>query len=126
MTPRARPFLRSQRGAGTLVVIGVVVVLALVALVGVGMGGFSTAQRATSGAADLVALSAASAYRDGADACAAAKSVASANEVDLTACTVAGDSIDYAVQVVVRRQGSVFGLPVNVTATSVAGHLAAS
>ena len=107
-------------------VVGVVLVLGLVALVGVAVGGYDTAQRATSGAADLVALSAAATYRDGGDACATAKAAASENRVELTDCTVAGDAIDYAVAVTVRHQLTVLGWPVSVTGSAIAGHLAPS
>lgn len=117
---------RDERGAGTVLVIGVVLMLAALGLVGVVIGGYSTAQHATSGAADLVALSAAAAYRDGGDACAAAAAIAADNTVEVTGCTVAGDAFDYAVAVTVRRKLSgPAGWPITVSASSVAGHLAA-
>jgi secretion/DNA translocation related TadE-like protein len=115
---------RGHRGAGTMLVAGIVLVLAVVALVGVAAGGYDTAQRATSGAADLVALSAATAYRDGGDACAAARSIAADNGVELSGCTTAGDSFDYAVSVTVRRHVTVVALwSLDITGTAVAGHL---
>lgn len=127
MSTGTRPPRRDERGAGTVLVIGVVLMLAALALVGVMVSGYSTAQHATSGAADLVALSAAAAYRDGGDACAAAAAIATDNQVEVTGCTVAGDAIDYAVAVTVRRQLSgPVGWPITVSAGAVAGHLAAS
>lgn len=45
------------------------------------------------GAAELVALSAAAARADGADACGTAAAVASANRVHLSACRVEGDDV---------------------------------
>ncbi len=113
-----------QRGAGTVLVAGVMIVLAMVAVVAIAVGGYDTAQRATSGAADLVALSGAAGYRNGGDACAQARAAAAANTVELTACTAAGDALDFAVSVTVRRHGELLlGMPVEITATSVAGHL---
>jgi secretion/DNA translocation related TadE-like protein len=114
----------AQRGAGTVLIAGVMVVVAMVAVVAIAVGGYDTAQRATSGAADLVALSGAAGYRNGGDACADAREAAKANAVELTACAVAGDALDFAVSVTVRRHGELLlGMSVDVTATSVAGHL---
>lgn len=124
MALRGRRGRATQRGAGTVLIAGVVVALAMVGVVAMAVGGFDVAQRATSGAADLVALSAAAGYRSGGDACAEARAAAQLNDVELSACTVAGDALDYAVSVTVRRHGELLpGLPVELTATSVAGHL---
>lgn len=91
----------AERGSGTLLMTVAVVLLAVVAsvllLVGTALAGI---QRVRS-AADLVALSAASAQADGADPCAAADRIAAANQVELRECGTAGDLLDFVVTVTV-------------------------
>jgi hypothetical protein len=112
-----------------MLIAAVMVVLALLGVVAVAASSFDTAQRETVGAADLVALSAAAIFRDSGGAeseapCAAARAAAEANSVEVTDCTVAGDAVDYAVSVSVRRRISILAAwTVETQGTSVAGHL---
>ncbi len=91
----------SERGSGSLMMAVGVVLLAVTGFVVVGVGsGLAGAQRVRE-AADLVALSAAAAYADGKDACAAATRIAAANQVELRGCETAGDLLDFVVTVTV-------------------------
>lgn len=90
-----------ERGSGTLLVTVAVVVLAVAAAVLVLAGAALAAIQRVRSAADLVALSAASAQADGEDPCAAAFRIAVANEVELHDCQAAGDWLDFAVTVTV-------------------------
>lgn len=113
----------SERGAGT-VLIGAVILFGTViaALATVVVCYLMAAERAR-GAADLVALSAATVYESGRDPCLAARDAARANGVVLDSCEVTGDSLDLVVTATVRVSVGVPGLPADVTATSYAGWL---
>lgn len=114
-----------ERGSGTLLIAAVVLLVMVLAGVGVLLAGYVAAQHAAADAADLSALSAAAAYVRGRDACAAARGVARANQVGLTACRVSGDSLDFVVEVtVVRQLRAPPGLPASVAARAEAGRLA--
>ena len=91
----------AERGSGSLMMAGGVVLLAVAGVVAVGVGsGLAGVQRVRE-AADLVALSAAAANADGRDACAAAARIAAANQVELRGCETAGDLLDFVVTVTV-------------------------
>ena len=113
----------SERGSGTAQIAAVsLVLLVVVGALGVVIG-YLTALDEARGAADLVALSAAADRVRGADACRAARSTASANQVVVTGCHVVGDSLDFVVVVTVARSVR-FGAPVlpqRVQATARAG-----
>lgn len=81
---------RDQRGSATLPAVACLGVLLLLGAALGTVAALVVAHRAAQSAADLAALAAASAAGDGADACGAAGSVATANGGELTACTVVG------------------------------------
>lgn len=95
----ARPCGRGERGSGTLLaslVVAVTVGLTGAAVVfGVGA---AEAQR-VEGAADLAAIAGADAQLAGGDACAGARASAAANRVEITACELAGDEVEFVVAV---------------------------
>ncbi|MBK8461027.1 MAG: flp pilus-assembly TadE/G-like family protein [Micropruina sp.] len=102
-----------------------VLLIVLVGFLGLIGAGYLTAVRQARGAADLVALSGATAYQAGQDACAAARRIATTNKVTLTDCLVTGDTWDFVVTVSVRRpvRFDLPGLPTRVTAEARAGRL---
>ncbi|PUA82830.1 Rv3654c family TadE-like protein [Nocardioides currus] len=79
-----------ERGAATLVVLAVTGVLMFVGLGLAGVAAIVATQRSAQAAADLAALAGATAAVTGADACAAADGIATANGSMLTSCEPAG------------------------------------
>lgn len=98
-----------ERGSGTLLVTATVVVLGVGSAVAVLVGGALASVQQTRSAADLVALSAAVAQADGADACAAAGQIARENRVELSECRTAGDLLEFVVSVTVAAPDSLPG-----------------
>ena len=93
---------RDQRGNATLLVtVAVLVVVGIAALLLVGGVARAMGERVR-GAADLAALAGARAQADNADACAAARSSATANGAEVVACRVSGDEVEFVVTVSVR------------------------
>ncbi|MCW5951799.1 MAG: flp pilus-assembly TadE/G-like family protein [Propionibacteriaceae bacterium] len=90
-----------ERGSGTLLVTVAVVLLAVVASVLLLFGTALTGIQRVRSAADLVAISAASAQAVGEDPCAAALRIATANQVELRECRAAGDLLDFVVTVTI-------------------------
>lgn len=117
---------RGEQGSGsTLAVAG----LLLTSLIVVGMllaGTAVVAQGQVRDAADLVAVSAATARAGGDDPCRAAAEFAAANQVELARCSVAGDDLDLVVSVVVTRRLTLpnSGLGFDLRAAANAGWLA--
>ncbi|TDD94754.1 Rv3654c family TadE-like protein [Jiangella asiatica] len=97
---RRRPRGRSQRGAGTVLVLLVVMVV-LTALLGVGvLATGHTARRQAAAAADLAALAAARRLASGeVDPCAEAERIARANGAALCECVVDGLEVEVQVRV---------------------------
>ena len=96
-----------ERGSGTAQMAAVSLVLLVVVGALAVVIGYLAALNEARGAADLVALSAAAERVRGADACRAARSTASANQVAVTGCRVVGDTLDF---VVVSRLRVPYGL----------------
>ena len=116
---------RDQRGNATLLVtVGVLVVVGIAALLLVGGVARATGERVR-GAADLAALAGARAQTDNADACAAARSSATANGAEVVACRVSGDEVEFVVTVEVRRAfrlaGAMYWFPARANAGVVTG-----
>ena len=114
-----------ERGSGTVLVAGVVLVLMAVTTALLVIGGYILAADRARGAADLVAVSAAAEQSDGGDGCRVAARLAQRNGVGLVRCVVAGDSLDFVVSVTVRQPVRLRLplLPNGVPATSHAGRL---
>jgi len=84
---------RDDRGAATVLAIAC---LGLVLLVGAGLGVVAAMvadHRRAQAAADLAALAGAAALHQGDDACRVAQRVASANDADLTTCSIEGADV---------------------------------
>lgn len=91
--------VRDERGAATLLVTACLGLLMLVGCALAVVAAMVTAHRSAQAAADLAALAGAGAIQEGGDACAAAGSVAVANDARLIGCTVAGDDVTVEVKV---------------------------
>lgn len=115
---------RGDRGAGTLLVAGVVLVAMVITAVGLLVGGLAVAQRGAANAADLAALSGAAEHTKGQDSCAAARRIAAQNGAALATCKVSGDGLDFVVSVTVERELRLpLGLSPTVRASAEAGRL---
>ena len=113
----------SERGVGIVLAGAIVVVLVTVAAVGLLGLTYAATARSVREAADLVAVSGAQAQAKGSDACAESRRVAALNQVEVSACEVTGDLIDFVVEVNVRRSVGwrLPGLPERVAAVAYAG-----
>lgn len=83
----------AERGAGTVFVLALTGVVLTVAMAVAACAGLLVAHRQSQAAADLAALAGAVAVRRGADACAAARQVATLNEARLVSCLVDGRQV---------------------------------
>jgi len=93
---------RSERGAATFVVAGVLAVVMSLAVAGMLLGGYVVAVHRARAGADLVALSGAAAFEQGGAACRSAGRTASENRVELVTCNQVGDQFDFVVTARVR------------------------
>lgn len=114
---------RGEAGVTASVVVAIVMALVTVAAIGVLALAYSAAARSVRAAADLAAVSGAQAYARGDDACAEARRIAERNQAGVSGCEVAGDLIDFVVEVRVSRGvvPPLPGLPGRVAATAYAG-----
>ena len=113
----------TERGSGTMLMIGVMIVITVLALTGTFVAAYAVAVHRARAAADLAALSGAVAWSGGADACAAARTIAQANGTTLESCDRVGDRLDFVITVRVDRQVPPMmpGLPGEVSARAHAG-----
>jgi secretion/DNA translocation related TadE-like protein len=94
---------RDERGAASLFAVACLSVLLLIgAALGV-VAAMVTAHRSAQSAADLAAISGATALADGGDGCAVAARIAAANEATLGECRVSGLEVSLTVTVVGPR-----------------------
>ncbi len=115
------PVRHDERGSGTVLVAGIVVVLMAVTGAILVVAGYLVAADQARGAADLVAISAAARVAQRGDGCSTAAAVAHSNGVAVVRCVVRGDSLDFVVSVTVRRSVRV-GLPLLPDGVSVTSH----
>lgn len=92
-----------ERGAGTVLVLGIVAVVLLLALGIAALGAAQNIRGTAQAAADLGALAGATALRDGFDPCGTAGVAVSRNGAEMAACEVLGGGV---VQVVATRAAS--------------------
>ncbi len=93
-----------ERGSALLWAALVAVLLAALAVVLIVVGALTARGHAVQGAADLAALTAARAQRDGRDGCADARETARLNGAEVTGCAVAGDEVEVVVTVDTRAE----------------------
>lgn len=121
--PIARRHNADERGSGTVLMLGVMMVVMLLGSGLLVVGGYAITSHRAEAAADLAALAGAQAHAAGADACAAAKASAQRNQASVDDCAVAGDQRDFVVTVrtVLKSNSKVPGLPTEVFGTAHAG-----
>lgn len=109
-----------------MLMIGVMAVMLALSVAGVCITGYLLAAQRARTAADLAALSGATAFAGGEDACAAARRFARANSASVVSCNQVGDAVDFVVTVEaqVRVGVHVPGLPSTVRAIAYAGSTA--
>lgn len=114
---------RNDRGVGTLLTTGVALVLLALATYGAVLVVWLGLAVGVQNAADLAALSAASAVADGGEPCAAAADAAVRNGAELSDCVVRGDSGAFVVEVSVSggMHPVLPGLPTSMTRSAAAG-----
>lgn len=107
MTPRRAPW-REEDGSATAYVLGIILAVAVVAVLVAGLIQAHSASGRARAAADLAALGAARAWTDplaDAEPCAVAERVATADGARLTACRIDGQDVEVAVSVSVHLLG---------------------
>ena len=115
--------VRDERGSGTMLMVGVCAVVMMLAFAAMLISGYVIAAHRARAAADLAALSGATAAGQGGDPCVTARANAAAHRAQVVACERVGDQIDYVVTVTasVRVTLTAPGLPTRVTSIAYAG-----
>ena len=113
----------SERGAGSVLVLIVMMVLVVTACIAVCGASWVRCAHSARSVADLAALAGARALADGADACAVAGATATANGASLTGCvpTVDGDRLLVKVDVALAARPHLPGGPETFTGKATAG-----
>jgi secretion/DNA translocation related TadE-like protein len=103
--------------------IGVMTVVLMLGLMGMCVAGYLVAGHRARTAADLAALSGASAFAAGQDACGAARQNALRNDARVMSCNQVGDLVDYVVtvRIQVKVHTRLAGLPTTLEAVAHAG-----
>lgn len=106
-----------------MLMVGVMIVVTALALTGCCLAAYLAAAHRVRSAADLAALSGATAETRGEDGCAAARVAARSNGAEVTRCEQAGDDLDFVLTVRVERSVPILvpGLPGHVWAVAYAG-----
>jgi secretion/DNA translocation related TadE-like protein len=114
---------RDGRGSASVLVAGLLGVLLVLSGAALVVGGFALAHHRARAAADLAAVSGATVFGQGADACEQARRSARDNGAEVLSCEQTGDQIDYVVtvRVAVGVRIRVPGLPDRVEARAHAG-----
>jgi secretion/DNA translocation related TadE-like protein len=120
--------VRDERGSASVLMIGIMAVVVLLSGAALLIAGYLVAHHRARAAADLAALSGATAYAAGTDACTEARRTAAANGARITRCDLAGDPVDFVVTVRTSVPVGVrlSGLPRTVAAEAHAGRVSAS
>lgn len=118
-----QPRPRDERGSGSMLMMGVCVVVMMLGAVAMIICGYLIAGHRARAAADLAALSGATAASQGTDPCAAARRNAEAHRARITGCERVGDQIDFVVTVTAAVSTTLAapGLPEQVSAIAYAG-----
>lgn len=115
----------AERGSGTVLAVGSLALIAMLAWAVVVAGTFVLAAHRARGAADLAALDAAAERVRGGDPCARAALSARTNGAELVTCQVTGDEIEFAVRIQVRLRTAMrtLGVPEWAYANAVGGRV---
>ncbi len=114
---------RGERGSASMLMVGVMGVVLLLGSAGIVVTSYLVAYHRVRAAADLAALSGATAYARGEDACDQALETARGNGVAVLDCAQTGDLVDFVVSVSVTLEVRIglAGLPRSVGAAAHAG-----
>lgn len=123
MSRAQRPGRRDERGSGSVLMIGLCLVVMMLGYAAMIVCGYLIAGHRVRAAADLAALSAATEASLGGDPCSAAAVNAAAHRARIISCERVGDQIDFVVTVTAEVAVSVRtpGLPRRVGAVAHAG-----
>lgn len=122
--PKSRPASRrDEYGGGSMLILGLMVVVMTVTFVAALVAGYLIAAHRVEVAADLAALSGASAYASGRDGCSEARRNAAGNAARLVRCSQVGDQLDFVVSVTAEVEVDALmpGLPTRLRAVAHAG-----
>lgn len=119
----AKGAVRNERGGGTMLMVGVCAVVMMLAYAAMLISGYLIAAHRARAAADLAALSGATAASQGGDPCVTARDNAAAHHAQVTACERVGDQIDFVVTVTASVTVTLTapGLPTTVSSVAYAG-----
>lgn len=114
---------RDGRGSASVLVAGLLGVLVVLSGAALLVAGFAVAHHRARAAADLAAVSGATVFAQGSDACQQARRSAQDNGAAVVSCEQVGDQVDYVVtvRVAVTVRTRVPGLPEQVQALAHAG-----
>lgn len=115
--------LRDDRGSASLLMVGVMAVVVVLASASLVVAGYLVGHHRARAAADLAALGAATTFQQGADGCAVARRTARHNGARMTRCDRVGDEVAFVVtvEVAVAVATPVPGLPTSIVARAHAG-----
>ena len=115
--------VRDERGSGTMLMVGVCAVVMMLAYAAMLISGYVIAGHRARAAADLAALSGATAASLGGDPCATARANAAAHRAQIVSCDRMGDQIDFVVKVTASITVTLTapGLPTTVSSVAYAG-----
>jgi secretion/DNA translocation related TadE-like protein len=113
----------SERGSASVLMVGVIGVVMALSSAALVIAAYAVGYHRARAAADLSALSGATAYQQGRDACAEARRTGRQNGARLERCDVVGDAVDFVltVRVSVAAGTRIPQLPRTVTAEAHAG-----
>jgi secretion/DNA translocation related TadE-like protein len=115
--------VRSEIGSASVLMIGIVSVIVVLSSAALIIGGYAVGYHRARAAADLSALSGATAYQQGREPCAEAAKTARQNGARMDSCDLVGDVIDFVVtvRVAVVARTRIPQLPRTVAAEAHAG-----
>jgi secretion/DNA translocation related TadE-like protein len=122
MKARTRFWHDDEHGSGSMIMISVIVVVMMLASAATIIAGYLVAGHRAKAAADLSAISGASAVLSGNEGCATARRIAGRQRASAT-CTQVGDAIEFVITVTAAVEVPVTfpGLPSLIEATAHAG-----
>ena len=119
------PRRADERGSGTVLMMSIMIITAMVAFVAACLISWFGCVHQTRTAADLAALAGAGAFDASGDPCASAGATAGSNHTTMTACNVDTNGVDVVIRVTVQMDAKPavgFG-PRQFSYTSEAGHI---
>ena len=120
---KIRDLMRCERGSASVLMTGIVCVVVALSGAALIIAGYAVGYHGARAAADLSALSGATAFQQGRDPCAQATQTARRNGARVDHCDLVGDAVDFVVtvRVFVLSRTRIPQLPKAVTAEAHAG-----